>query len=97
MITIISAEQVRLEYNRLLDDEQKVTLRQYKRDNRKFDSSVWIVHDKDTGEVIACGDTKTMAAKRARAVIVYPKIVARKNSWLDLDKYSLQEWMITNG
>jgi len=36
-----------------------------------------------------------MAAKRAKAVVEFPKVSARKNSWLDLDKYSLRLFKLT--
>jgi len=91
-ITIIDIGQVRKEYAQILATEERLKLRQEERDNRELESQVWIVHDKDTGEVIAVADTKTMATKRAVAVLIFPEIKARKHAWLDLDKYSLKQF-----
>ncbi len=91
---IVTTEGVREAYNQILRSEEQVRLRQLKRDSRELDTQVWIVHDKDTGEAIAVGDTKTMACKRAHAVIIFPEVKARKHSWLDLEKYSLKEYTI---
>jgi len=89
-ITIIDMGQVRKEYEQILATEKTLKLIQEKRDNRELESQVWIVHDKDTGKVIAVADTKTMATKRAVAVIEFPVTRARKHSWLDTDKYSIK-------
>jgi hypothetical protein len=77
-------------YHQILATEERLRIRQEKRDSMKLEAEVWIVHDKDTGEAIAIGNTKTMASKRARAVLIFPETKARKHSWLDLDKYSLR-------
>lgn len=91
-ITIIDMAQVRKEYAQILATEEKLKLRQEKRDNMDLENEVWIVHDKDTGEAIAVADTKTMATKRACAVLIFPETKARKHAWLDLDKYSLKQF-----
>ena len=67
-VTIIDMGQVRKEYEQILATERKLKLIQEERDNRELESQVWIIHDKDTGKVIAVADTKTMATKRAVAV-----------------------------
>lgn len=82
------------EYQQILATERKLKARQQERDNRHLDTEVWIVHDKDDGSVISAANTKTMAIKRACAVIEFPATRARKNSWLDLDKYSLQQFNV---
>jgi len=89
-ITIIDMGQVRKEYEQILATERKLKLIQEERDNRELESQVWIVHDKDTGKVIAVADTKTMAIKRAVAVLIFPETKARKHAWLDTDKYSIK-------
>lgn len=91
-ITIIDLGQVRKEYAQILATEKKLKLIQEERDNRELESQVWIVHDKDTGEVIAVADTKTMAIKRAVAVLIFPETKARKHAFLDTDKYSIKQF-----
>ena len=87
-ITIIDMAQVRKEYAQILATEEKLKLRQEKRDNMDLENEVWIVHDKDTGEAMAVPETKTMETKRACAVLIFPETKARKYAWLDQDKYS---------
>ncbi len=91
-ITIIDMGQVRREYEQILATEERLKLIQEERDNRELEAQVWIVHDKDTGKAIAVADTKTMAIKRAVAVIEFPETRARKHAWLDHDKYSLKHF-----
>ncbi len=91
-ITIIDMGQVRKEYQQILATEERLKLIQEKRDNMDLENEVWIVHDKDTGEAIAVAETKTMATKRAVAVLIFPETKARKHAWLDMDKYSLKQF-----
>jgi len=91
-ITIIDMAQVRKEYAQILATEERLKLIQEKRESMDLEAQVWIVHDKDTGEAIAVADTKTMATKRACAVLIFPETKARKHSWLDMDKYSLKQF-----
>jgi len=93
-VTIIDMGRVRKEYAQILATEERLKLIQEERDNRELEDEVWVVHDKDTGKAIAIADTKTMATKRACAVLIFPETKARKHSWLDMDRYSLRPFKL---
>ncbi len=92
MITIITRGAVLEAYRSIMATEEVLAQLQEDRDNRDLDDEAWIVHDKDTGKVVAIGDTKTMAIKQAQAALDFPKVRARKHAWLDTDKYSIREF-----